>query len=41
MSQDAVIALALVAIIWVGWPLHRIASHMQRLLDMAEKGQRK
>lgn len=38
MTEDALVALALVAIVWLGWPLHGIASDLRALRKMAEKG---
>jgi len=37
MSQDAMICLGLIAIIWLGWPLHSIASDFRELLKLAKK----
>jgi len=33
MSEDAIVLLTMIALIWIGWPLHSIASdirHMRR-----------
>jgi hypothetical protein len=38
MSEDAIISLALVALVWLGWPLHGIASDLRALRNLAEKG---
>ena len=32
------IVLALLALVWLGWPLHGIASDLRALRKMAEKG---
>lgn len=37
MSQDAMICLSLIAMVWIGWPLHSIARDFRALRDMAEK----
>ena len=37
MSQDALIAISLIALIWIGWPLHSIARDMRFLRDKVEK----
>lgn len=36
MSDGSVGILALVAIIWIGWPLMRIAEHLRALRALAE-----
>lgn len=40
MTGDAVIALALLATIWIGWPLWRIASAFDQLLRLAKSDRR-
>lgn len=40
MSEDAITSLALVALVWLGWPLHGIAAELRALREMAEKGRR-
>jgi hypothetical protein len=37
MPQDAIIALTMLALIWLGWPLHSIARDMRFLRDKVEK----
>jgi hypothetical protein len=37
MSEDAVITLSLIALVWLGWPLHSIASDFRALRKMADK----
>lgn len=37
MSGDGVILLAGLALIWIGWPLHSIASDFRALRKMAER----
>ncbi len=29
MGEDAVICLSLIALIWIGWPLHSIAADLR------------
>lgn len=37
MSEDALICLSLIAIIWLGWPLHSIAHDIRALRKLARK----
>jgi hypothetical protein len=37
MSEDSVICVALVALIWIGWPLHSIATDIRALRKLARK----
>lgn len=37
MSEDALICLSLIALIWLGWPLHSIAQDFRKLRQMADK----
>lgn len=38
MSEDALICLCLIAMIWLGWPLHSIARDFRELLKLARNG---
>lgn len=38
MSEGALISLALVALVWIGWPLHSIATDIRELRKLAERG---
>ena len=37
MGQDALIVISLIALIWIGWPLHSIARDMRFLRDKVDK----
>jgi hypothetical protein len=37
MSEAAIICLTMLALIWLGWPLHSIASDFRALRKMAER----
>lgn len=37
MSEDAIITITLVALIWIGWPLHSIARDLRALRKLARK----
>lgn len=40
MSEGSVGLLALVAAIWIGWPLYQISDHLGALRKIAERNQR-
>jgi len=35
MSEDTLVLLALVGMVWIGWPLHTIADHLGALRKRA------
>lgn len=35
MNEGTVVVIALLAIIWIGWPLHSIARHLEALCKKA------
>lgn len=37
MSQDALICLSLIGIVWIGWPLHSIARDIRALRKLARR----
>jgi len=37
VTQDAIVALTLIALLWIGWPLHTLASDIRVLRKLAER----
>lgn len=40
MSGETAVVIVLIAILWIGWPLRRIADHLEALRKLAERGRR-
>lgn len=40
MSDGSIGLLALIAVIWIGWPLYKISDHLGALRNLAERNRR-